>query len=177
MFFASRVRKIESYKNAIEGKYAFVKLTERFGKAVLPEVRTVDISDSKSIISNELYSEIEAVLEDKKQAILLMNRRGFNTFATCESCKKNIENLIDFYNNYSKKYDAKIISINVGEKTDKPMYPWTNWEIEPQILKQKYDIDIIRTPEIYILDNEKKVLNKTVIYSHIKSTIEDWESL
>ena len=87
LLLSSATPLIESYKNAIDGKYTFVKLTERFGKAVLPEVKTVDISDSKSIISNELYSEIEAVLEDKKQAILLMNRRGFNTFATCESCK------------------------------------------------------------------------------------------
>ena len=87
LLLSSATPSIESYKNAIDGKYTFVKLSERFGKAVLPEVKTVDISDSKSIISNELYSEIETVLEDKKQAILLMNRRGFNTFATCESCK------------------------------------------------------------------------------------------
>ncbi len=87
LLLSSATPSVESYKNAIDGKYTFVKLAERFGKAVLPEVKTVDISDSKSIISNELYSEIEAVLEDKKQAILLMNRRGFNTFATCDSCK------------------------------------------------------------------------------------------
>ena len=87
LLLSSATPSVESYKNAIDGKYGFVKLTERFGKAVLPEVKTVDISNSKSVISNELYSEIESVLADKKQAILLMNRRGFNTFATCESCK------------------------------------------------------------------------------------------
>lgn len=90
LLLSSATPSIESYKNALDGKYGFVKLSERFGKAVLPEVKTVDISNSKSIISNELYSEIEEVLEDKKQAILLMNRRGFNTFATCESCKSVI---------------------------------------------------------------------------------------
>ncbi|MBE6747640.1 MAG: primosomal protein N' [Ruminococcaceae bacterium] len=87
LLLSSATPSIESYKNAQDGKYGFVKLTERFGKAVLPEVKTVDISNSKGVISNELYSEIEEVLADKKQAILLMNRRGFNTFATCESCK------------------------------------------------------------------------------------------
>ena len=87
LLLSSATPSVESYKNALDGKYGFVKLTERFGKAVLPEVKTVDISNSKSVISNELYSEIEEVLADKKQAILLMNRRGFNTFATCESCK------------------------------------------------------------------------------------------
>ena len=87
LLLSSATPSVESYKNAMEGKYGFVKLTERFGTAVLPEVRAVDISNSKGVISNELYSEIEEVLSNKKQAILLMNRRGFNTFATCESCK------------------------------------------------------------------------------------------
>ena len=87
LLLSSATPSVESYYNAISGKYSLVKLTERFGKAVLPEVKTVDISNSKGIISNELYSEIESVLSEKKQAILLMNRRGFNTFATCESCK------------------------------------------------------------------------------------------
>ncbi len=96
--------------------------------------------------------------------------------ATCESCKKNIENLIDFYNNQANKYDTKIISIEIGEGNDTNPFPWTNWQINPQILKQKYDIDIVRTPEIYILDKDKNILNKTVIYSHILKAIEEWES-
>lgn len=87
LLLSSATPSVESYKNAMDGKYSFVKLTERFGNAVLPEVKTVDIQNSKSVISNELYNEIEEVLSQKKQAILLMNRRGFNTFATCESCK------------------------------------------------------------------------------------------
>lgn len=96
--------------------------------------------------------------------------------STCESCKKNIENLIDFYNNQANKYDTKIISIEIGEGNDTNPFPWTNWQINPQILKQKYDIDIVRTPEIYILDKDKNILNKTVIYSHILKAIEEWES-
>ena len=87
LLLSSATPSVESYKNAMDGKYGFVKLTERFGTAVLPEVKAVDISNSKGVISNELYSEIEDVLSQKKQVILLMNRRGFNTFATCESCK------------------------------------------------------------------------------------------
>ena len=87
LLLSSATPSIESYKNAIEGKYTFIKLTERYGKAVLPDVVTVDISDTKGPISNELYSAIEECLEDNKQAILLMNRRGFNTFASCGACK------------------------------------------------------------------------------------------
>ena len=87
LLLSSATPSIESYKNAVDGKYSFIKLTERYGKAVLPDVVTVDISDTKGPISNELYSALEECLEDNKQAILLMNRRGFNTFASCSACK------------------------------------------------------------------------------------------
>jgi thiol-disulfide isomerase/thioredoxin len=138
----------------------------------LSEIETHNINTEaiKPFLPGNKFPNINGLYDTKAKYTIV----HFHS-STCESCKKNIENLIDFYNNDSKKYDAKIISINVGEKTDKPMYPWANLDIEPQILKQKYGIDIIRTPEVYILDSEKKVLNKTVIYSHIKKAIEDWE--
>ncbi len=87
LVLASATPSIETYTNAMNGRYGFVKLDKRYGKAVLPEVVTVDISDTKGAISNELYTAIEECLEKKQQAILLMNRRGFNTFASCTACK------------------------------------------------------------------------------------------
>ncbi len=90
LILASATPSIETYTNAINGRYGFVKLDKRYGKAVLPEVKTIDISDTKGPISNELYTAIEECLENKKQCILLMNRRGFNTFAVCGACKNVI---------------------------------------------------------------------------------------
>ena len=87
LVLASATPSIETYTNAINGRYGLVKLDNRYGNAVLPQVKTIDISDTKGPISNELYTAIEECLENKKQAILLMNRRGFNTFAVCNSCK------------------------------------------------------------------------------------------
>lgn len=87
LLLSSATPSVESYKNALDGKYMYIKLAERYGKAVLPEVVTVDITDTKGAISNELYTAIQECLDDNKQAILLMNRRGFNTFASCGSCK------------------------------------------------------------------------------------------
>ncbi len=87
LLLSSATPSVESYKNAIDGKYTFIKLTERYGKAVLPDVVTIDTTDTQGPISNELYSALEECLEDDKQAILLMNRRGFNTFASCHACK------------------------------------------------------------------------------------------
>ena len=87
LLLSSATPSVETFKNACDGKYGFYKLSERYGKAELPEVMTVDTSETKGVISNELFSETEKCLADKKQVILLMNRRGFNTFATCKSCK------------------------------------------------------------------------------------------
>ena len=90
LVLASATPSVETYTNALSGRYGFAKLDKRYGEAVLPEVKTVDISDTKGPISNELYTAIEQCLENKKQAILLMNRRGFNTFAVCNACKSVI---------------------------------------------------------------------------------------
>lgn len=87
LLLSSATPSLETYKNAVDGKYSYIKLSERYGKAVLPEVVTIDISDTRGAISNELYMAVEKCLQDKKQAILLMNRRGFNTFASCSACK------------------------------------------------------------------------------------------
>ncbi len=87
LVLASATPSVETYTNAINGRYGLVKLDKRYGKAELPEVITIDISDTKGAISNELYVALEKCLSEKKQAILLMNRRGFNTFASCSACK------------------------------------------------------------------------------------------
>jgi thiol-disulfide isomerase/thioredoxin len=136
------------------------------------ETHNVNIEAIKPFLPGKEFPNINNLYKiDSKYTIIYFYS------STCESCKKNIEDLFDFYNNFSKKYNANIISINVGEKTEKNPFEWTNWQIAPEILKKEYGIDIIRTPEIYILDRDKKVLNKTVIYSHIKKAIEDWENL
>ncbi len=91
LLLASATPSVESYAAALNGKYHLCTLTKRFGKAELPEVVTVDMRieekapGSKSI-SNTLYNFLSDNLKNKKQSILLINRRGFHTFAACNSC-------------------------------------------------------------------------------------------
>lgn len=82
---------IESYSNALEGRYTLCELNERYGDSVLPEVITVDMkgemkSGNKSPISSKLKQLITENLDSKKQTILLINRRGYNTFIACNEC-------------------------------------------------------------------------------------------
>ena len=88
---SSATPSIESYSNAKRGTYSLHTLSERYGTAVLPDVTVVDMkkdkqSGNKYAISSELLEALEKNLNDKKQSILLINRRGFNTFAACDSC-------------------------------------------------------------------------------------------
>lgn len=82
---------VEAYSNAVSGKYKLCTIKERYGNSVLPEVITVDMkkeskNGNKSQISSVLKSSLIETVEDGKQAILLINRRGYNTFIACNEC-------------------------------------------------------------------------------------------
>lgn len=88
---ASATPSIRTYSNALMGKYTLCTLKNRYGNAVLPEVLTVDMrqeirNGNNGIFSGVLYDEINKAIENGKQAIVLLNRRGHNTYVSCPSC-------------------------------------------------------------------------------------------
>lgn len=82
----------ESYQNALKGKYHLVELHKRAVAAHPPVVEVVDMRMQRkqrtlrSIFSSTLYTELEAVLKRKEQAILFQNRRGYSPYLICETC-------------------------------------------------------------------------------------------
>ena len=90
LVFSSATPSVETYARAKQGMYKVCKLTKRFSDSVLPEVRIVDmLTDALSKSSNfseELKDRLQYNLENGKQSILLINRRGYNTFAECKAC-------------------------------------------------------------------------------------------
>lgn len=82
---------VESYSYAVQGKYVLCELTERYGEAKLPKVITVDMKEelrrkNHSPISECLRELMTENFEKNKQTILLINRRGYNTFIACNDC-------------------------------------------------------------------------------------------
>lgn len=83
---------VETYHNATTGKYGYVRLAERFGQVMLPEVRVVDIQDlqrrklMRFPFSPDLENEIRLALEHKEQVILFLNRRGYAPVVECTMC-------------------------------------------------------------------------------------------
>ncbi|MCR5484555.1 MAG: primosomal protein N', partial [Clostridiales bacterium] len=91
LLLSSATPSIETYAAAKRGRYGLSVLSERYGSAVLPEVETIDMCTEKLIgekseISAPLLSALKENLEKGQQSILLINRRGYNTFASCTSC-------------------------------------------------------------------------------------------
>ena len=91
LLLASATPSVESFAAAKKKRYALFSLPERFGDALLPEVVTVDMvaekkAGNRSEISGTLQKALEQTLSDGRQAILLINRRGYQTFAACTAC-------------------------------------------------------------------------------------------
>lgn len=81
---------VSSYK-AEQGEYQKIILTERYNKTPLPAVKVIDMREelkrgNKSIFSVSLYEEMKKNLEEKRQIILFLNRRGYSTFVSCRTC-------------------------------------------------------------------------------------------
>ncbi len=83
---------IESYYNALQGKYGLVGLTKRFGSAQLPEIELVDIRREKKRrtmredFSSVLLERMESTLSLEEQVIIFQNRRGYSPYILCEDC-------------------------------------------------------------------------------------------
>lgn len=83
---------IETYYNALSGRYGLVKLTKRHDDIALPEIQVVNTKElrrkklMKSILSPPLIKDIDEALEKKEQIILFQNRRGFSSMIECQTC-------------------------------------------------------------------------------------------
>lgn len=91
LLLSSATPSVESFYMAEKGIYNLVKLAERYGKATLPQVSVVDMNEEQmkgnfSNYSTTLKELISSNLIHKKQSIILLNRRGYNTFLSCRSC-------------------------------------------------------------------------------------------
>ncbi len=83
---------MESYHNALSGKYEMVQLLKRVDARQMPRIRIVDLrleagrGPGASILSETLCKAIRERLAKKEQSILFLNRRGFSTSLICSSC-------------------------------------------------------------------------------------------
>ena len=83
---------LETYHNAMTGKYGLVELFQRYQGIELPEIQVVDIKDLQhrkmmhGPFSPLLLNKVREALERGEQAILFQNRRGYAPMVECKQC-------------------------------------------------------------------------------------------
>ena len=82
---------IETYFQAKNNELKLLEMPERINKKPMPEIQIVDMcaefrGGNKTPFSNELMLKLTETIEDNKQAILFINRRGFSSFVMCRDC-------------------------------------------------------------------------------------------
>ena len=91
VILGSATPSIQSYYLAEHKQYQLLKMTQRIGAAVLPEILPVDMREelrmgNRSIFSETLKERIKLSLSRNEQVILFHNRRGFHRMSLCRSC-------------------------------------------------------------------------------------------
>lgn len=95
LLMASATPSIDSFYFAKNGRFHLFTIKQRYNDAELPQVKIIDMqteaaSGNDSLLSRELAEGIRSTLEKGEQSILLLNRRGFNTYVSCASCRQPI---------------------------------------------------------------------------------------
>ena len=90
LLLSSATPSIDTYTKAQNGLYSLFKLKNRYGNAILPAVETIDTTYQSDMVlenvSKKLADEIKSTIDNGKQCILLLNRRGYNTYVSCTEC-------------------------------------------------------------------------------------------
>ncbi|MCX8057421.1 MAG: primosomal protein N' [Ignavibacteria bacterium] len=83
---------IETYFNALSGKYHLIELKKRIDNAQLPIISLIDLKSEREenrmigSFSQTMIDKIKNAISRNEKVIILQNRRGFATYVMCPSC-------------------------------------------------------------------------------------------
>ncbi len=170
---------LTTFYNSNNGKITLLKLTKRANQSNLPKVEIVDLKQelangNRSMLSMDLYQEIEKNLKDKLQTILFLNRRGYSTFIMCRDCGYTVKckncNISMTYHSYENKlkchycgYEEKLVKKCPECGSEKIRYFGTGTQkLEQEIHKQfpkaktiRMDVDTVTKK-----NSHEEILNK-----------------
>ncbi len=88
---------LESWHNAVRGRYTLLRMRERVQNRPLPEVELLDMRNEfketgqEHIFARKLIEETQHTLDRGEQAIILLNRRGYSFVALCRACGEKLQ--------------------------------------------------------------------------------------
>lgn len=95
LILGSATPDISNYYYATNNNNLF-QMLKRYNNAPMAKIKVINMQEYgraayKSVISKPLQAEITETLNNNKQVILLINRRGFSTYSQCKACGHVIE--------------------------------------------------------------------------------------
>ena len=96
LVMGSATPSVVSYQRAREGIYQLIELKRRYNENPLPKVELVDMREelkagNRTIFSDRLYRQMVETMEQGRQIILFLNRRGYSTFISCRECGESMK--------------------------------------------------------------------------------------
>ena len=93
VILGSATPSLESYHNALGGKYQLIRLEERAGKALAPSINLLDIRSRplEGGLSRPVLQALRQTLDSGNQALVFVNRRGFAPVMMCFDCGHMVE--------------------------------------------------------------------------------------
>ena len=95
VILASATPSLETLWNAQTGRYWWIRLSDRHGAAVMPEVELVDLRASPPEpgrwLSPGLVAAMTETLARGEQSLLFLNRRGYAPLVLCKACGERMK--------------------------------------------------------------------------------------
>jgi len=156
LIFGSATPKVESWQKAQEKIWQKVELPERIFQTIPPEMNLIDMlqehkKENFSPFSERLSAAIEDSLENKRQVILFLNKRGMAGNTQCSSCGHGFECPMcdSFMKMHEKNFHRKFICHICGHLENFPekcpkctkqnflLRSWGTQKVE-QLLQEKF---------------------------------------
>lgn len=93
VLLASATPSIISYTKAMQKDYEYIYLENRFNDVKMPKINLVDLNyeDIHNLVSHTTIAKMQEFLNNNKQIIVLLNRRGYYNFFQCKDCGEIIK--------------------------------------------------------------------------------------
>ncbi|WP_353471324.1 primosomal protein N' [Salipiger sp. H15] len=121
---ASATPSLESWANADAGKYQRLDLVSRFGPAVMPQMRALDMRaedlPGSRWISPSLQAAVKRRIAQGEQSLLFLNRRGYAPVTICRACGHQIACPHCDARMVEHRFQQRLICHQCGESTPKP---------------------------------------------------------
>ncbi len=91
LVLGSATPSVDDYQKAVDGEIKLVEMPDRANGKPLPRIQIIDMMNeirtgNSTVFSTQLISDLAKVINEKKQAMIFINRRGYSSFMMCREC-------------------------------------------------------------------------------------------